>query len=369
MPQQSHSKTGPVVDSTDSSDEAAALDYVQNCLEHSSSDGDNGAALVHWWAENPMPEMSSDGDSELERLRQGILKAAHPDESDESESEGQDDCDDDDDLSAFEPARKRGQQRPRAQGTRTSRSSVGEELGTGRAAKVDLWSVSREFQDYVLGDEDIRALAPMDRGSQRLVRRLALAFSLDARSQGSGRHSFLLLHRTKTSAVPAPGALRDAIVALGGPDVPGGRRAATQLQQERARKNKVIPEKEGGRSRRGKKSKDAKKTPNPPPKPRRKFADRPVAFQAGGVHGESGQDTAGQEDDQAPFNYQPTHLAMDTADFGLFERHTTGFGSRMLAKMGFSGGLGARSQGMQTPLAASVRPKRLGLGAQSDTET
>ena len=53
-------------------------------------------------------------------------------------------------------------------------------------------------------------------------------------------------------------------------------------------------------------------------------------------------------------------------DFGDFERHTTGFGSRMLMKMGFAGagsGLGAANQGRAEPVLPSMRGKGVGLGA------
>lgn len=53
--------------------------------------------------------------------------------------------------------------------------------------------------------------------------------------------------------------------------------------------------------------------------------------------------------------------------YGQFEQHTTGFGSRMLAKWGFEGqgsGLGREGQGRAEPLSASMRPKQLGLGSR-----
>ncbi|KAK3439597.1 hypothetical protein EUGRSUZ_C04076 [Eucalyptus grandis] len=50
---------------------------------------------------------------------------------------------------------------------------------------------------------------------------------------------------------------------------------------------------------------------------------------------------------------------------GAFERHTKGFGSRVMAKMGFveGMGLGKDSQGIVNPLAAVRFPKSRGLGA------
>jgi hypothetical protein len=54
-------------------------------------------------------------------------------------------------------------------------------------------------------------------------------------------------------------------------------------------------------------------------------------------------------------------------DYGFFERHTTGIGSRLLAKWGFAGegaGLGRQQQGRAEPLQAVQRAKKLGLGAE-----
>ncbi|QCD80547.1 tuftelin-interacting protein 11-like [Vigna unguiculata] len=52
---------------------------------------------------------------------------------------------------------------------------------------------------------------------------------------------------------------------------------------------------------------------------------------------------------------------------GAFEKHTKGFGSKMMPKMGFveGKGLGRESQGITTPLTALRLPKSQGLGAKS----
>mmetsp|Transcript_18668 Transcript_18668/g.39255 ORF Transcript_18668/g.39255 Transcript_18668/m.39255 type:complete len:745 (-) Transcript_18668:1189-3423(-) len=52
---------------------------------------------------------------------------------------------------------------------------------------------------------------------------------------------------------------------------------------------------------------------------------------------------------------------------GDWERHTQGIGSRLLSKMGFSGGgLGANEQGMTISVEVKVRPERAGLGTLSN---
>ena len=52
--------------------------------------------------------------------------------------------------------------------------------------------------------------------------------------------------------------------------------------------------------------------------------------------------------------------------YGKFEQHTTGFGSKMLARWGFAGqgsGLGRNAQGIVEPLSAVRMPKQQGLGS------
>ncbi|DBB10682.1 TPA: hypothetical protein ACH3X3_007185 [Trebouxia sp. C0006] len=64
---------------------------------------------------------------------------------------------------------------------------------------------------------------------------------------------------------------------------------------------------------------------------------------------------------------EPTSRATNL-HYGKFEQHTTGYGSRMLARWGFSGqgaGLGRDQQGIAEPVAAFIRPKKVGLGHDS----
>ena len=65
-------------------------------------------------------------------------------------------------------------------------------------------------------------------------------------------------------------------------------------------------------------------------------------------------------------NSRNNHVrSLSLCQIGQFEAHTKGFGSRMLAKMGFTegSGLGKDKQGIAEPLEAIKRPKSLGLGA------
>ena len=58
-------------------------------------------------------------------------------------------------------------------------------------------------------------------------------------------------------------------------------------------------------------------------------------------------------------------------DFGSFEVHSTGFGSRMLEKMGWTkgGAIGKQGQGIVNPLEAQLRPSGAGLNYGGYNET
>lgn len=51
------------------------------------------------------------------------------------------------------------------------------------------------------------------------------------------------------------------------------------------------------------------------------------------------------------------------AQYGTFEAHTKGFGTKYLAKFNFPGRLGKHGQGIAVPVAVAVRPHKAGLGA------
>lgn len=62
----------------------------------------------------------------------------------------------------------------------------------------------------------------------------------------------------------------------------------------------------------------------------------------------------------------PPMVQATALNYGDFERHTRGIGSKLMAQMGYLGegtGLGKEKQGMAEPLKALQRPKKLGLGA------
>ncbi|KAH7546240.1 hypothetical protein FEM48_Zijuj01G0179400 [Ziziphus jujuba var. spinosa] len=94
------------------------------------------------------------------------------------------------------------------------------------------------------------------------------------------------------------------------------------------------------------------------------YANQPVSFVSSGVMQETVKimtvdsvemDSGCKNDNSA-----------GPADIGAFEVHTKGFGSKMMAKMGFveGGGLGIEGQGIAQPIEVIKRPKSLGLGVE-----
>lgn len=99
------------------------------------------------------------------------------------------------------------------------------------------------------------------------------------------------------------------------------------------------------------------------------FAERPVSFVSSGTMAETVTEvvavgsTGGDASSEKP-------VESNSSKLGTFEMHTKGFGSKMMAKMGFieGTGLGKDGQGIVQPIQAIHRPKSLGLGVEFDME-
>ena len=95
------------------------------------------------------------------------------------------------------------------------------------------------------------------------------------------------------------------------------------------------------------------------------YADQPVSFVSSGII----------DSETVPlmvFEAEETYGkgVTGSANIGSFEEHTTGFGSKMMAKMGYTGGggLGKNGQGMAQPIQVIQRPKSLGLGVEFSSD-
>lgn len=96
------------------------------------------------------------------------------------------------------------------------------------------------------------------------------------------------------------------------------------------------------------------------------YANQPVSFISSGVIQSEKVEVKETDLKEAVVNISEDNGAANSTNFGAFEVHTKGFGSKMMAKMGFieGRGLGKDGQGMAQPIEVVKRPKSLGLGVQ-----
>ncbi|KAH9617239.1 hypothetical protein KSS87_012520 [Heliosperma pusillum] len=228
---------------------------------------------------------------------------------------------------------------------------------------VDLEQINKKLKQMVLNNIDILSFHPMHSRDCSQVQRIAAIYRLKSSSEGSGKKRFVTVSRTQHTSIPSKsdeirlekliGASKDdadfTVI-----DTP--QRGGSRSVQSRPPKNSASRQ---GSSGRNEKRSSAKKPET--------YASQPVSFVCSGIM-ESDivkVDAVGSKDDS---NQDFVALDNSSSAFGSFEVHTTGFGSKMMAKMGYveGGGLGKDGKGMSLPIEAIQRPKSLGLGMTFD---
>lgn len=237
-------------------------------------------------------------------------------------------------------------------------------------SNIDLRQVWERVHALVEWERDMDALPPCPKPAVDRIKRLCCAYGVrcvvngTSSSSSSGKHKArtVVIHSTTKTAMPSDEELsRVAQIADPAPLRPSHSTKPTK-----------------GKSKAKDKQKQKKSAPS-------KQQARSPSFVTGGMveaEGEmsyaepAAQMESGDQDVLATVApRRPTlgatrgaKLAVggeETGEFGGFEKHTTGFGSKMLAKMGYveGEGLGKRRQGMVEPIQAFSRPTRRGLGA------
>lgn len=286
---------------------------------------------------------------------------------------------------------------------------------------VDFSVINSKLEDIVLKEVDLFAFEPMCSKDCLQVQRLASIYRLKSGCQKSGKRRFVTVARTVYTSLPS-GSDRKRLLDIldhqkgnvvnvpgnaGTPREMGEQRRETGEQKRMAAKYKraayqalrSLKAEQDPRSKvfSSSKKKSAEQDPHSKVSSSSKqssagsrnkrlprYASQPVSFIS------SGMIETKNDNDLAPGG---TDIALTDVDctcnddqyedcvivesssrrksfnknilVGQFEAHTKGFGSRMMAKMGFveGGGLGKNSQGIAQPLEAIKRPKSLGLGA------
>ncbi|CAO2210613.1 unnamed protein product [Urochloa humidicola] len=225
---------------------------------------------------------------------------------------------------------------------------------------VDLGQINTKLRKMVVDQIDMLCFQPMHTRDCSQVQRLASIYQLKSGCQGSGKKRFVTVTLTRQSSLPsADGQVRlekllgtepeDFSVNWENSKGPAGRKGLSAP-------GKLAKHRESS----GKKS-SAKKQVS--------FAERPVSFVSCGTMAESVTETIAVDSSGGDTSCGKAAESNST-QLGSFEVHTKGFGSKMMAKMGFieGNGLGKDGQGIVQPIQAIHRPKSLGLGVEFDSE-
>ncbi|KAG8372641.1 hypothetical protein BUALT_Bualt12G0087800 [Buddleja alternifolia] len=238
---------------------------------------------------------------------------------------------------------------------------------------VDLQKINLKLQQMVLDGVDMFSFQPMHPRDCTQLRRLASIYRWRSGCQGSGKKRFVTVVRTQHTCMPSSSdKIRlekligtgdedaDFSVITGKPikvDTNATKKAAgigdsTPIRSRSSRNKSSIASKEAKNSRTGKIGSYA--------------AQPPLSFVSSGNMTSETIELKPIESNETKDTCQERKIMSSSVEYGSFEMHTTGFGSKMMAKMGYveGGGLGKDGQGMAQPIEVYQRPKSLGLGAE-----
>ncbi|KAL6599143.1 hypothetical protein ACP70R_046007 [Stipagrostis hirtigluma subsp. patula] len=202
---------------------------------------------------------------------------------------------------------------------------------------VDLDQINTKLRKMVVDQVDMLCFQPMHSRDCSQVQRLASIYHLKSGCQGSGKKRFVTVTLTGQSSLPsADGQVRlDKLLGTETEDFsvnwdsskgPAGRK---------------------GLSAPGKLAKHRESSGNKSSKKQVSFAARPVSFISCGTMAESVTETVAIDSSGGDTSCVKV-AESNSAQLGSFEMHTKGFGSKMMAKMGFveGSGLGKDGQGI-----------------------
>uniref|UniRef100_A0A7N0TT31 Protein SQS1 n=1 Tax=Kalanchoe fedtschenkoi TaxID=63787 RepID=A0A7N0TT31_KALFE len=219
---------------------------------------------------------------------------------------------------------------------------------------VDLEQINSKLEHMVMNQVDLLSFHPMHPRDCRQVQRLASVYHLHSSCQGSGKKRFVTVARTEWTRLPT---LREKLhlETLIGPCIEDD----LLVSKGCTKQNKKVVKNKGGAGDHGLK---ARKEKNLGAKHGSSLAKQPMSFISSGILQPEVVERMSNEVEET-LRVSSNNAGGASSSFGAFEVHTRGFGSKMMAKMGFvGGGLGKDGQGMAEPIEVIKRPKSLGLG-------
>ncbi|KAF8036750.1 hypothetical protein BT93_C2459 [Corymbia citriodora subsp. variegata] len=226
---------------------------------------------------------------------------------------------------------------------------------------VDLERINKKLEQIVLYRVEIHSFQPMHSRDCSQVQRLARIYRLRSSSQGSGKKRFVTVVRTPQTCMPSS---TDKLILekLIGPvddDADFSVIDAPHAKMTSGGRNQVRPQ-EAKKSSRSKSLKNSANRSGG----KVSLASQPVSFVSSGVMPSETTEVSPVNLAGASENGEEHVTLVTSESFGAFEVHTRGFGSKMMAKMGFieGQGLGKGGTGLAEPIEVIKRPKSLGLG-------
>ncbi|GAB2289139.1 hypothetical protein Dimus_023442 [Dionaea muscipula] len=236
---------------------------------------------------------------------------------------------------------------------------------------VDIMQINEKLKEMVVNNVDVLSFQPMHNRDCLQVQRLASIYRLQSGCQGSSKKRFVTVRRTQHTSFPSKSD-EFRLQKLTGPGYYGDKDddfAVTETPKrvveyyargKSSYKNSHFSHGQGSSETRQSGNKGTSSTT---------YASQPISFVPSGANANANamQSEVGIVDSKT--NNKSTTTATPTTtttttSIGAFEVHTKGFGSKMMAKMGYveGAGLGREGQGISEPIEVMKRPKSLGLG-------
>ncbi|KAG4959699.1 hypothetical protein AAZX31_13G141800 [Glycine max] len=234
---------------------------------------------------------------------------------------------------------------------------------------VDLEKINSKLEKIVLEQVDMFSFQPMHSRDCSQIQQLAAIYQLQSSSQGSGKKRFVTVMRTQSTSMPSSSGRQRLEKLLGVDDEDADFSVADYVNKKSVSGDRRLGKKNAKRndfrfqepqSAQNKYSGSHKVKDKKGSGQKGSYANQPVSFVSSGlIHSETVQVTVDAEETNR-------NGVTSSANIGSFEEHTTGFGSKMMAKMGYTegAGLGKNGQGMAQPIEVIQRPKSLGLGVE-----